>query len=175
MGFLFSKPSYDPKRDIPDLTGKVVIVTGANAGIGAQTVEQLAQHGAKVYLACRTESKARAAIADIEKANPALKGQDRLVWLPLDLSSLHSAKAAAEEFLTKEKRLNLLINNAGRLTAEYVLTSEGIEESVAVNHLGHLVFTTTLLPLMKETAKEKGSDVRIVNVDHFYMTLPLRE
>ncbi|KAI0066554.1 NAD-P-binding protein [Artomyces pyxidatus] len=164
MGFLFSKPRYDPTRDIPDLTGKVVIVTGANAGIGYHTADQLARHGAKVYLACRTESKAREAIATIECATPSLKGRERLVWLPLDLSSLHSAQEAADEFLEKEKRLDILVNNAGRLAGPYVLTKDGIEQSVSVNHVGHFVFTMALLPLLKKTTKQPGADARIVVV-----------
>ncbi|TFY76492.1 hypothetical protein EWM64_g7520 [Hericium alpestre] len=170
MGFLFSKPSYDPRRDIPDLTGKVILVTGANAGIGLQTSEQLAIHGAKVYLACRTESKAKAAIAGIEDRTPSLKGQGRLMWLPLDLSSMRSSKKAAEEFLSKEKRLDILINNAGRLADDYVLSPEGVELSVAVNHLGHFVLTTALLPLLKETARRPDADVRIIVVNTFRLS-----
>ncbi|KAI0060008.1 NAD-P-binding protein [Artomyces pyxidatus] len=164
MGLFHSKPSYDPARDIPDLTGKVVVVTGSNAGIGYHTADQLARRGGKVYLACRTESKAREAIASIERASPSLKGEDRLVWLPLDLSSIRSTKAAAEEVITKEKRLDILANNAGRLTDRYELNADGVELSVAVNHIGPYVFTTTLLPLLKRTAEEPGPDVRIVNV-----------
>ena len=79
-----------------------------SSGIGYQTTAQLALHGAKVYLACRTESKALAAIARIEKENPILKGTENLIWTPLDLSSISSAKAAAEEILVKETRLDLL-------------------------------------------------------------------
>ena len=79
-----------------------------SSGIGYQTTAQLALHGAKVYLACRTESKALAAIARIEKENPVLKGTENLIWIPLDLLSISSAKAAAEKILAKEKRLDLL-------------------------------------------------------------------
>ncbi|KAI0046764.1 NAD-P-binding protein [Auriscalpium vulgare] len=164
MGFFFSKPSFNPDRDIPDLTGKVAIVTGANTGIGYHTTEHLALHGAKVYLACRTESKARDAITGIERAHPSLKDSGRLVWLPLDLASLRRTKESAELFLTLEKRLDILLNNAGRLPDKYVLTEEGIEQSVAVNHVGHFVFTDTLLPLLKQTAHLPGTDVRIINV-----------
>ncbi|KAA1470089.1 NAD-P-binding protein [Dentipellis sp. KUC8613] len=172
MGFLFSRPSYDPNRDIPDLTGKIAIVTGANAGIGLRTSEQLALHGAKVYLACRTGSKAQAAIRNIENATPSLKGQDRVVWLPLDLSSVVGSKKAAEEFLAKEKRLDILINNAGRLAENYELSKEGLELSVAVNHFGHFIFTKTLLPLIEETAKRGDSDVRIINLSSSTHTEP---
>ncbi|KAI0062555.1 NAD-P-binding protein [Artomyces pyxidatus] len=157
-------PRYDHARDIPDLSSKVVIVTGANAGIGYHTASELGKHGAKVYLACRTESKARSAIARIESDAPSLKGLEHLVWLPLDLSSIRSAKEAAEAFLGSAKRLDILINNAGRLVDTYVLTEEGIELSVAVNHVGHFVFTTALLPLLKETARLPGADIRVVYV-----------
>ncbi|KAI0061086.1 NAD-P-binding protein [Artomyces pyxidatus] len=159
-----STKSYDPTRDIPNLSGKVIVVTGANAGIGYQTTAQLAVHGAKVYLACRTESKAREAIASLEAENPSLRGQGRLHFLLLELSSLQLSKSAAEEFIEKEQRLDVLVNNAGRLYDDYVLTKEGIERSIAVNHLGLAVFTNGLLPLLKNTAKEPGSDVRIVTV-----------
>ncbi|KAI0046755.1 NAD(P)-binding protein [Auriscalpium vulgare] len=155
MGFFFSKPSYNPDRDIPDLTGKVAIVTGANN----HTTEHLALHGAKVYLACHTESKARDAITGIERAHLALKDSGRLVWLPLDLASLRRTKLAAELFLTLENRLDLLLNNAGRLPEKYVLTEDGIKQSVAVNHVGHFVFTDTLLPLLKQTAHLPDTDV----------------
>ncbi|KAA1471872.1 NAD-P-binding protein [Dentipellis sp. KUC8613] len=183
MGFLFSKQTYNPDRDIPDLTGKVVIVTGANAGIGVKTVEQLALHGAKVYLACRSEAKAKAAIVGIEKTSPSSKRQQRLVWLPLDLSSVHSAKKAAEEFLAREDRLDILsksatvkqsmvreayypvVNNAARMVADYTIGKDGVELNVAVNQFGHFVFTQTLLPLLKETAKRRDADVRIVAID----------
>ncbi|TFY66029.1 hypothetical protein EVG20_g5060 [Dentipellis fragilis] len=176
MGFLFSKQVYDPTHDIPDLTGKVVIITGSNwlttvawlihcsAGIGIRTAEQLALHGAKVYLACRSEAKATAAIAELEKTTPSLKDQNRLVYLPLDLSSVHSAKEAAEDFLSREDRLDVLINNAARGIEEYQLSKDGIELTIAVNHFGHFVFTQTLLPLLKETAKRRDADVRIVVV-----------
>ncbi|TFY66520.1 hypothetical protein EVG20_g4574 [Dentipellis fragilis] len=172
MGFLFSKQAYDPNRDIPDLIGKVVIVTGSNTGIGFRTAEQLALHGAKVYLACRSKAKATAAIAELEKTSPSLKDQNRLVWLPLDLSSMHSAKKAAEEVLAKEDRLDILINNAARGVEKYELSKNGVELNVAINHFGHFVFTQTLLPLLKETAKRRDADVRIVIVSSNSYTTP---
>ncbi|THH17783.1 hypothetical protein EW146_g3110 [Bondarzewia mesenterica] len=135
MGFLFSKPSYDPDRDIPNLDGKIVVVTGSSSGIGYRTAEQLAIHG-----------------------------EDKLIWVPLELSSVRSAKKAAELILAKEKRLDILVNNAGHLPSDYEPTEDGIDKTVAVNHVGHFVFTTTLLPLLKSTTLETGADVRIVNV-----------
>ncbi|KAI0067198.1 NAD-P-binding protein [Artomyces pyxidatus] len=164
MGFLFSRPTYDPSCDVPDLHLKVAIVTGADSGIGFETAQQLAIHGAKVYLACITMSAALGAISRIQEFAPSLRGQEKLVPLEVDLSSIHCAKAAAEEVMSREKRLDILVNNAGRMASEYVLTPEGIEQTVAVNHIGHFVFTQTLLPLLKETASLPDADVRIVAV-----------
>ncbi|KAI0048695.1 NAD-P-binding protein [Auriscalpium vulgare] len=160
---LFAK-AYHPQHDIPDLSGKVAIVTGANSGIGYHTALQLAAHGARVYLACRTPVKAHAAIETAEAAVPALKGSGRLAFLALDLASLRSCRRAAEDFVEKEGRLDILVNNAGRLSDEYLLTEDGIEQSVSVNHVGMSVFTHGLLGLLKKTAKQPDSDVRIVVV-----------
>ncbi|KAI0265364.1 hypothetical protein BC834DRAFT_879075 [Gloeopeniophorella convolvens] len=156
------KMPFDPARDIPDLDGKVIIVTGANSGIGFETVQALAARGATVYLACRSEARAREAITAIEAAEPRPRGALR--FLALDLASLHATKAAAEEFAKRESRLDVLINNAGRLYDDYVMTQDGLEQSVEVNHVALSVFTQSLLPLMKTTASEPGSDVRIVVV-----------
>ncbi|EIM92948.1 NAD-P-binding protein [Stereum hirsutum FP-91666 SS1] len=172
MGALFSTAfsRYDPKRDIPDLTGKVAIVTGANSGIGLRTAELLAVRGAKVYLACRTESKATNAIYQILKAHSDIVGlNERLAWLPLDLSSVVKSEQAAKDFLAIESRLDILVNNAARGIVPYALSEEGIELSVATNHLGHFVLTNTLLPLLTTTSRMPDTDVRIVNVaSHSY-------
>ncbi|KAF8659670.1 hypothetical protein AX16_001811, partial [Volvariella volvacea WC 439] len=100
-----SKFSVD---DIPDLTGKVVIVTGGNTGIGKETVKALLAHNAKVYLAARSQEKASQAIKDLLQET----GKEA-IFLKLDLSDLKSIKRSAEEFQSKEKELHILFNNAG--------------------------------------------------------------
>ncbi|EIM89870.1 NAD-P-binding protein [Stereum hirsutum FP-91666 SS1] len=149
---------------IPDLTGKVALVTGANSGVGFQTALQLAKRGAKVYLGCRSESRAKDAIARMCEASPGLGLEDKIVWLPLDLSVMRLARKAGEELLSKETRLDILVNNAAWATRDYELSEDGIEKAVAVNHLGHFVLTDTVLPLMRSTAHLLGADVRIVAV-----------
>lgn len=85
-------------------------------------------------------------------------------YLPLDLASFSSIADAANTFKSKEKRLDLLINNAGIMAVPYSLTSDGYEIQFGTNHLGHALLTKLLLPVMLETAKEPGADVRIINV-----------
>jgi len=154
--------SWEPIKDIPDLTGKVAIVTGGNAGIGAAIVEQLVAHGAKVYLGARSEERAKAAIKKIEDAHPEVKEKGLLVWLPLDLTEPSGVVKSAKSFMEKEERLDILINNAARLAASYELSPYGVELSIQINHVGHFVLVQQLMPVLKATAAQPGSDTRII-------------
>ncbi|KAJ3573514.1 hypothetical protein NP233_g2381 [Leucocoprinus birnbaumii] len=147
--------------DLADLHGKVVIITGGYSGIGYYTTQFLARKGAKVYLATRNEEGTKDAIARLEKDDT---GDGSLHWLKIELADPHSAKSAAEEFLKKEDRLDILINNAGKAVGPYGLTEDGLRDSMAINYLGHFIFTETLLPLLIQTSKQEGSDVRIINL-----------
>ncbi|KAG0268476.1 hypothetical protein BGZ95_002442 [Linnemannia exigua] len=139
---------------IPDQTGKVAIVTGANTGLGYATMVALAGHGAHVFLACRSEERALNAI---EKAKQEIKGKypqapaPNLEFLELDLNDMNKCKKAADEFLSKGLPLHLLVNNSGIMTTPFALSADGIEQQFAVNHLGHFVFTTALLDRIKES------------------------
>ncbi|KAJ3152085.1 Uridine-cytidine kinase-like 1 [Geranomyces michiganensis] len=145
--------------DLPDLSGKVAIVTGGNTGIGYITCLHLAERNARVYMASRTKSRAEAAIEKIKALHP----KAEVFWLDMDLMDLATVKRAAETFLQKEQRLDILVNNAGIMATPYNLTKDGVEEQFQTNHLGHFLFTTKLLPLLKQTAREHGS-ARIVNL-----------
>ncbi|KAJ3759959.1 short chain dehydrogenase [Lentinula raphanica] len=147
---------------IPDLTGRVAIVTGGNTGIGYITVRELARKGARVYMLSRTEARALAAIEKI-KEELAPEVQPEIVYINFDLLSLKSCKQAAEEFLRREQRLDILVNNAGIMATPYELGPDGIEIQ-ACNGTGHFALTVTLLPLLKETAAMPDSHVRVVNV-----------
>lgn len=87
---------------------QVAIVTGGNNGLGKESVRQLALHGAKVYMASRTESRAIECIDELERDHPELHGKSRIIFLKLDLTSLESCQRAAKEFLEKEERLDIL-------------------------------------------------------------------
>ncbi|KAJ7083145.1 NAD-P-binding protein [Mycena belliarum] len=136
--------------DLVDLHGKVVILTGGNTGIGYATIQMLARKGAKVYMAARSEERAADAIKQL-KSEDIKDGS--VHWLKLDLTDPRAAKQSAREFLEKEERLDILSSSADHLV-----------DIMTINHISHAAFTDVLLPLMKRTASESGSDVRLVNV-----------
>ncbi|KDQ54348.1 hypothetical protein JAAARDRAFT_182313 [Jaapia argillacea MUCL 33604] len=140
--------STGPLKDLPDLKGKVIIVTGGNAGIGFATVQHLARLGAKVYLAARNEGRATAAISRLQ-AEGLGPGNGEVLWLKLDLSDPRVAKQSAEDFMKSESRLDVL-GESPRLRTH--------------SHIGPFIFTQTLLPLLIQTASQPGADVRIVNL-----------
>ncbi|KAF8970385.1 NAD-P-binding protein [Flammula alnicola] len=162
MGNLFSR-KFDPLTDLVDLHGKVAIVTGGNVGIGLATVRHLVRAGAKVYLAARNESRATRAIAQLEEEDLG-PSKGEILWLKLDLSDPRDAKKAAEDFLKRETRLDILVNNAALISAPYVIGPDGVTNMAVVNYISPFVFTRTLVPVLQQTAKELSSDVRIVNV-----------
>ncbi|CAI7620626.1 retinol dehydrogenase [Penicillium manginii] len=146
---------------IPALAGNVAIITGGHTGLGFGTSIELAKHGARVYIASRSEAKFKDAKRDIIAEHP--EADIRL--LKLDLADLDSVREAAEWFSHQELSLHLLINNAGVMCVPYEETKEGFEMQVAVNYIGHFLFTELLLPMLQRTIEkaDKGS-VRIVNV-----------
>ncbi|KAJ7367510.1 NAD-P-binding protein [Mycena albidolilacea] len=150
------------EEDLVDLHGKVAVVTGGNTGIGYATIQMLARKGAKVYMAARSEERALEAIKQLQSENI---NDGSVHWLKLELSDPRAAKRAAQEFLEKETRLDILVNNAAKSSpGPFKLDKDGLLDIMVLNHISHFAFTDALLPLMKETAKESGSDVRIVNV-----------
>ncbi|POV97761.1 hypothetical protein PSHT_14382 [Puccinia striiformis] len=167
FGFFETHWSFD---QIPDLTGKVAIVTGGNSGLGYITCLELARKNAKVYMASRNKSKAEEAIIKIKeeltKSKKEGEGEsDRepfIEFLEFDLSKLSSGKSTAEEFLKKENRLDMLINNAGIMATPYELSPDGIELQ-ACNGIGHYGLTVPLLDILKKTDKEEGSQNILFN------------
>ncbi|XP_045024830.1 retinol dehydrogenase 13 isoform X1 [Daphnia magna] len=137
------------------LTGKTVIITGANTGIGKETAIDLAKRGARVILACRDPKKAAIAKDDIIRES----GNKNVVIRQLDLASLKSVRKFAADILKSELRLDVLINNAGCATIEKTLTEDGLEYQMQSNHFGHFLLTNLLLGLIIKTGT-----ARIINV-----------
>ena len=169
---LFSGTPFDPEK-IPNLTGKVIIITGANGGLGYESLLLLAQHSpAKIYLCARSKAKYEEAMKGIVRKVP--NAEDFVYHLELDLASLASVKRAAQTFLQDNYRLDILMNNAGIMAIPPALTEDGYETQFGTNHMGHFLFTKELLPLLLSTAEKPKSDVRIINLTslgHNFATL----
>jgi len=136
------------KENMPDQSGKTVIVTGANAGVGFETALAFYEAGAHVILACRSVINAEQAIDSIQQQ----KGNGTLEAGLVDLSSLASVKQFAESFIQQHQQLHVLINNAGVMIPPASKTTEGYELQFGVNFLGHFALTGYLYPLLNATA-----------------------
>ncbi|KAI9444098.1 NAD-P-binding protein [Lactarius indigo] len=161
LGQLFPpKPTWT-SADVPDQTGKTVIVTGGNSGVGRETARVLLSRGAKVYIATRSEEKSQKAIDELKKET----GKDSIFFLKLDLADLVSVKAAAEEYIGKETELHTLYNNGGVYGVVDKVTAQGFDMQFGTNVLGHFYLTKLLLPILVATAKKTAAGtVRVVNV-----------
>lgn len=142
-------------ENIPDLTGKVIIVTGANSGIGFEAAKEFARKGAQTTLACRDLGKAHGVQSQIQAEFPAAKTE----IMQLDLASLDSINQFAAAFKANYDHLDILVNNAGLSMLNYNTTADGFEMNVGVNHLGHFALTGLLLD-----ALEKSAAARVVSV-----------
>lgn len=140
--------------DIPDLTGRTFVVTGANSGLGLATTHALAARGGHVTLAVRDEEKGRKAVAGLLA--------DRVDVRRLDLTDLDSVDAFATGLAADHERLDVLVNNAGVMGPPRTLTADGHELHFAANHLGHFALALRLLGLL-----DAGRDPRVVTVSSF--------
>ncbi|KAJ6581564.1 NAD(P)-binding protein [Mycena capillaripes] len=157
--------SFPPKTkftadDVPDLAGKICIVTGGNSGVGKETIRVLLSHNAKVYMASRSQVKAEEAIKELKE----LTGKDAL-FLKLDLGDLKNIKASAAEFLSKESELHILFNNGGVMMPPVEdRTTEGYDLQFGTNVLGPFYFTKLLIPALLAGAKSSpDGKARVVN------------
>jgi NAD(P)-dependent dehydrogenase (short-subunit alcohol dehydrogenase family) len=142
-------------KDMPDQTGKTIIVTGANAGVGYETTKALYQAGALVIMACRDVEKGQKALEDLKVS----AGTGKLELAELNLADFKSIQNFAEHFASTYQKLDVLINNAGIMIPPLGHTPGGFEQQFGVNFIGHYALTGQLYPLLKVTP---GS--RIVNV-----------
>ncbi|CAD0105867.1 unnamed protein product [Aureobasidium uvarum] len=154
---------FNPAKDIPDLSGKVIVVTGGSSGLGKESVHQLVKHNPdKVYLAARTSQRGNAAIEEIEKDVPSARG--KIHYLEVDMASFASVNRAAARIVSENDRLDILMNNSGIADAPSSSTTDGYEIQFGTNYMGPTLFTQLLLPLLQKTAEQPNSDVRIINL-----------
>jgi NAD(P)-dependent dehydrogenase (short-subunit alcohol dehydrogenase family) len=135
------------EADVPDLSGRTAVITGANAGIGFEIARVLAGRGAQPVLACRNPSRAGQAADRLRSAQPTAS----IATVELNLASLASVHAAAARLRAAYPRLDLLVNNAGVMEVPYERTEDGFELTFATNHLGHFALTGLLLPSLLAT------------------------
>ncbi len=130
--------------DVPDQTGRTALVTGANSGLGYETSLALARRGARVLMACRDPRRGEAALARLHGDVPGAAAE----LVRLDLASLASVQAAANDVSSRLPSLDLLVDNAGVMAIPRELTEDGFEKQLGTNHLGHFALTGRLLPLL---------------------------
>ncbi|KAL4916490.1 retinol dehydrogenase 11 [Aspergillus aurantiobrunneus] len=156
--------TFNPATDIPSLSGKVILITGGTAGLGAETAKQLAKASpAHIYISGRKAAAADKLIQQIQQASGGGDTATPVTFLPCDLASLSSVKQAAETVLAQESRLDILMCNAGIMATPPGLTTDGYEIQFGTNHLGHALLIRKLLPLLEETAAS-GADVRVIQL-----------
>ncbi|CAE6432603.1 hypothetical protein ACGC1H_006779 [Rhizoctonia solani] len=145
---------------IPDLSGKVFVVTGGNTGIGLETCKVLLSKNAKVYMTSRCPKRAQKALLDVRQTTG--KAAETL---RLDLADLESVREAAKDLARRETEVHCLINNGGVFAPPLeAKTAQGYDLQFGTNVLGHYLFTTLLLPLLLRAVKSSGAPVRVINV-----------
>lgn len=144
MPFGFESTTEDVLASV-DLAGKRILVTGASAGLGVETIRALSGHGAEVVGAARDPAKARRALGEAGAGDPAL--------IELDLASLASVRAAADALVAEGKPFDVIIANAGVMACPFGKTADGFETQFGTNHLGHFVFVNKLVPLLKNDSR----------------------
>ncbi|KAH7093448.1 hypothetical protein FB567DRAFT_487788 [Paraphoma chrysanthemicola] len=146
--------------DIPDLAGKVILVTGGNSGLGRESVLELAKHNpSKIYLASRNAARGIEAIDLIKMEVP----KAQVVLLLCDLSSLQSVQQAAQQIRSDSQHLDILICNAGVVACPKATSKDGYEIQFATNHLGHALLIKLLIPLLFKAVKVHG-DAKVVSI-----------
>jgi NAD(P)-dependent dehydrogenase (short-subunit alcohol dehydrogenase family) len=143
------------QEEIPDLTGKIIVITGANSGLGFECSKTLAEKGATVVMAVRNMEKGKEARTDILKEQP----NASLDLMELDVGSLDSVHEFAAAFKAKYDRLDILLNNAGVMAIPRQEMADGFEMQLGVNHLGHFALTGLLLDVIVNTPNARIHNV----------------
>jgi len=160
------------EKNLPDLTGKTIIITGANSGTGFAATKFMSAKGATIIMACRNPDKANKALQSIKKDN----AEAKLDFIQLDLGSLASIRQFSEEFKKKYGSLDILINNAGMSQTPDIKTEDGFEMQIGVNHLGHYALTGHLMDRLVSTKDSRvvtmssmNHEQGIMNFDNLFL------
>lgn len=151
-----------------DLTGRTVIITGSNCGIGFETAQALAGAGANIIFACRNVQKGEDALRRCQALHP----NSKLAFFPLDLASADSIKHFCSE--VKDQAIDTLICNAGLVPTSYQETKDGLEMTVGVCHFGHFLLTQLLLPQLLKAQELTGKAPRVVMVSSESHRMPMK-
>ncbi|XP_022143619.1 dehydrogenase/reductase SDR family member 12 isoform X2 [Momordica charantia] len=155
-GFIEHSKKFKPEDMQTSIEGKNCIVTGANSGIGYATAEGLASRGATVYMVCRNKERGEAALSEIKSKT----GNQNIHLEVCDLSSVSEIKSFASNLTSKDVPVHILINNAGLLEHNRIMTPEGFELNFAVNVLGTYAMTESMMPLLEKAAP----DAKVITV-----------
>lgn len=161
-GFSDWKPSQ-----LPDLTGKTYVITGANSGIGYEAARMLGERGGNIVMLCRSRAKAEAAQTKLRKS---VKGSVDIILM--DLSDLSSVREAAEELRSRVSKIDALINNAGIMMTPQEKTVDGFDLQMGANHLGHFLWTSLLIDLVEAA---EGRVVVVSSIVHKYGAMNLED
>uniref|UniRef100_K3WZY8 WW domain-containing oxidoreductase n=1 Tax=Globisporangium ultimum (strain ATCC 200006 / CBS 805.95 / DAOM BR144) TaxID=431595 RepID=K3WZY8_GLOUD len=145
---------WDASR-IPSLKDKVVVITGANSGIGFVAAREMVRKGAHVVIACRNEERGKAAVQKLESELQDAAQKGKVEFMQLDVSDLSSVKKFSSAFLETHDRLDVLVNNAGIMGLPHSLSVDGVENQFATNHLGHFALTSQLFDILKKSAPSR--------------------
>jgi len=137
--------------DIPDQTGRTILITGANSGLGLRSAEALAAKGGRVLLACRNPQKASVALESVKAKATGAPPE----VVALDLADLDSVRTAAADVAGRVESLDVLMNNAGVMAIPRATTPQGFEMQLGTNHLGHFALTGLLLPQLRASAEPR--------------------
>jgi len=139
-----------------DMNGKVVMITGANSGIGKETAIELAKMGANIVMVCRSRERGEKALEKIKE----MANSEKIELLIADLADQSSIRKMVERFKKSHDKLHVLINNAGVMLSKRTTTPEGYERTFAINHLGHFLLTNLVLDMLKARSEEHTSELQ---------------